>query len=45
MMREYHDSSAYLPKKKLILVGDGCTGKTAMLMVFSGLEFPEVSIK
>jgi GTPase SAR1 family protein len=30
--------------KKLVIVGDGGCGKTALLMVHSGLEFPDVSL-
>jgi GTPase SAR1 family protein len=39
------DESPETESKKIILVGDGCTGKTALLMVHSGLPFPEVSSK
>ncbi|KAI8841318.1 GTP-binding protein rho1 [Chytridium lagenaria] len=31
-------------RKKLVVVGDGGCGKTALLMVHSGLEFPEVYV-
>jgi GTPase SAR1 family protein len=32
-------------RRKLVIVGDGGSGKTSLLMVQSGLEFPEVSVQ
>jgi GTPase SAR1 family protein len=28
-------------RKKLVIVGDGCSGKTCLLMVFSQDQFPK----
>lgn len=42
-MREYQDTNDKY-KKKLVMVGDGATGKTALLMVKSGLPYPEIYI-
>jgi hypothetical protein len=42
-----HNSNANLNlriRKKLVIVGDGFCGKTALLMVHSGIEFPIVRI-
>lgn len=41
-MRERSDPSVDRIKKKLVMVGDGGAGKSALLMVQSGLPFPEV---
>ncbi|KAJ1506534.1 hypothetical protein HMI54_004995 [Coelomomyces lativittatus] len=30
-----------LPRKKLVIIGDGCTGKTALLMTYALRQFPE----
>ena len=31
-------------RKKLVIVGDGCCGKTCLLIVFSKDQFPEVYV-
>ena len=31
-------------QKKLVVVGNGCTGKTSLLLVFNTDQFPEVYI-
>ena len=42
-MRTYDDPSQTKMKKKLVVVGDGACGKTALLMVQGGNPFPEVN--
>ncbi|KAJ3316558.1 GTP-binding protein Rho1 [Blyttiomyces sp. JEL0837] len=41
MMREYDEQLGQKIRKKLVIVGDGGCGKTALLMVHAGLQFPE----
>lgn len=40
-MREYNDTTVLRIKKKLVIVGSGSCGKTALLMVQSGESFPK----
>ena len=37
----YSSVSRMSVRKKLVIVGDGCSGKTCLLMVFSQDQFPK----
>jgi small GTP-binding protein len=43
-MRDQSDPTIIKIRKKLVAVGDGAVGKTAMLMVQSGQPFPPVYV-
>jgi GTPase SAR1 family protein len=39
----HYDPSLPRLRRKLTVIGDGACGKTSLLMVQSGLKFPEVN--